>query len=181
MARLDRLARNVAFVSRLMESDVDFEAVDFPQANRLTIHILAAVAEYEARPISERIKAALAAAKARGVKFGGHHKPCGHPEGLVKARRVLMEKRAAWAADLAPVIAEIQKAGFASVREIARELDLRGIRPLRADRWGRGSSMGKLLPRLSLGRSVSEWRQARRDAMQRWANHPREMLRRQSH
>jgi DNA invertase Pin-like site-specific DNA recombinase len=49
VARLDRLARNVAFVSRLMEAGVDFEAVDFPQANRLTIHILAAVAEYEAR------------------------------------------------------------------------------------------------------------------------------------
>src|SRR5262249_31611092 len=61
VARLDRLARNVAFVSRLMESGADFEAVDFPQANRFTVHILAAVAEYEGRLISERTRAGLAA------------------------------------------------------------------------------------------------------------------------
>src|SRR6202789_2749174 len=71
IAKLDRLARNVNFISNLMESTVEFTAVDFPQANRLTIHILAAVAEHEAAMISARTKAALGAAKARGVKLGG--------------------------------------------------------------------------------------------------------------
>ena len=71
IAKLDRLARSVAFVSNLMESRVDFVAADFPEANRLTIHILSAVAEHEARMISERTKAALKAAKERGVVLGG--------------------------------------------------------------------------------------------------------------
>src|SRR5271167_2308808 len=71
IAKLDRLARNVHFISSLMESGVEFVAVDFPQANRLTVHILAAVAEHEATMISSRTKAALGAAKARGVRLGG--------------------------------------------------------------------------------------------------------------
>ena len=65
IAKLDRLARNVHFISSLMESGVDFVACDFPEANRLTVHILAAVAEHEAAMISARTKAALQAAKAQ--------------------------------------------------------------------------------------------------------------------
>jgi DNA invertase Pin-like site-specific DNA recombinase len=167
VARLDRLARNVAFVSRLMEAGVDFEAVDFPQANRFTVHILAAVAEYEARLISERTKAGLAAAKARGVKLGGPTPTSGHPPGLAKARRIAMEKVAARTADLAPVIAEIREAGFISLTAIAGQLTARRIRPVRSDRWS-PTSVHRLLLRLSLARSVSESRQAQHDAKQRW-------------
>jgi DNA invertase Pin-like site-specific DNA recombinase len=71
VAKLDRLARNVAFVSALMESGVKFVAVDLPQANELTVHVMAAFAEHEAKAISARTKAALAAAKARGTQLGG--------------------------------------------------------------------------------------------------------------
>ena len=65
IAKLDRLARSVAFISNLMEGGVDFVAADMPSVNRLTIHVLAAVAEHEREMISQRTKAALAAAKVR--------------------------------------------------------------------------------------------------------------------
>src|SRR6516162_418624 len=70
IAKLDRLSRNLAFIATLMESGVEFIAADMPFANKLTIHILAAVAEHEREAISERTKAALAAAKARGTRLG---------------------------------------------------------------------------------------------------------------
>jgi len=72
IAKLDRLARNVAFISSLMEAGIEFVAVDAPYANRLMLHILAAFAEHEREQISVRTKAALAAAKGRGVKLGRH-------------------------------------------------------------------------------------------------------------
>jgi DNA invertase Pin-like site-specific DNA recombinase len=80
IARLDRLSRNAAFIAALMDSGVAFVAVDNPHANKLTVHILAAVAEHEREIISERTKAALAAAKARGKRLGNPPPPSGgHP------------------------------------------------------------------------------------------------------
>jgi DNA invertase Pin-like site-specific DNA recombinase len=129
IAKLDRLARNVAFISTLMEAGVDFEAVDFPQANRLTIHIMAAVAEHEAKAISERTKAALAAAKARGQKLGGvrkNHKPF-TAEITALGSKAMAEAADERAADIAPVIAELQAAGYRSLQAIAAALNDRGI------------------------------------------------------
>jgi DNA invertase Pin-like site-specific DNA recombinase len=136
IAKLDRLARNVAFVSNLMESGVEFTAVDFPTANRLTIHILAAVAEHEAAMTSTRTKAALAAAKARGTKLGNPNlTDDARAKGREAARKVLEGRTAARAADLAPVVAEIKAGGRTSLRAIAAELDARGIPAPRGGKW----------------------------------------------
>jgi DNA invertase Pin-like site-specific DNA recombinase len=135
IAKLDRLARNVAFISNLMESGVDFHAVDFPQANRLTVHILAAVAEHEAKMISERTKAALAAAKRRGVKLGGYRGTT-MTKAMRKAAAEAVAKRVeARAADLTPTITEIQAAGATTLRAIAAALNERGIPTARGGQW----------------------------------------------
>lgn len=73
VATLDRLSRDVAYISGLMKRGVDFVAADMPGASTFELHIRAAIAQEERRKISERTKAALAAAKARGVKLGGYH------------------------------------------------------------------------------------------------------------
>lgn len=70
VAKLDRLSRNVAFTSKLLESDVEIIFCDFPQANRLILHIISSIAEYEAGLISQRTKQSLQAKKARGIKLG---------------------------------------------------------------------------------------------------------------
>lgn len=104
IAKLDRLARNVAFVSRLMESGVEFVAADNPSANKLTIHILAAVAEAEADAISKRTKEALTAARARGVKLG-------KPENLTPAAQAkgATATRAGAMRDYAHLVPEIMR------------------------------------------------------------------------
>jgi DNA invertase Pin-like site-specific DNA recombinase len=136
IAKLDRLARNVAFVSNLMESGVDFVAVDFPQANRLTVHILAAVAEHEAAMISQRTRAALAAAKARGRKLGGDRGNIAAVSGLGNQASAVVRKQRAdkRAGDLVPVVQSIQ-AGGASLRQVAAELTRRGITSARGGSW----------------------------------------------
>jgi DNA invertase Pin-like site-specific DNA recombinase len=133
IAKLDRLARNVAFVSNLMESGIDFEAVDFPQANRLTIHILAAVAEHEAKAISDRTKAALAAAKRRGVKLGGFRGAKLTRQARAAGSAAMARVAARRAADIAPVVAELQAAGATSLRAIAAGLNERNIPTARGD------------------------------------------------
>lgn len=131
IAKLDRLARNVAFIANLMESGVEFVAADMPTVNRLTIHILAAVAEEEARMISARTKAALAAAKARGVRLGNPHLRPGTRETALAASRVAAvaktTKARKAASDLAPIIADIQASGAASLGQIAAALTARAV------------------------------------------------------
>jgi DNA invertase Pin-like site-specific DNA recombinase len=137
VAKLDRLARNVAFVSNLMESGCEFRAVDFPQANRFMIHLLAAVGEYEANLISERTKAALQSAKRRGVRLGGYRANILdiQSEGSRIGNAVRSAKAQQRANDLRPVIAEIQSNGAGSLRKIAAQLNARGIQTARGCEW----------------------------------------------
>jgi DNA invertase Pin-like site-specific DNA recombinase len=137
VAKIDRLARNVAFVSALMEAKVRFVAVDLPEANELTVHIMAAMAEHEGKAISARTKAALAAAKARGVKLGGYRWDIGSISAKaralgLKARRA---KAALWAADLLPVVRDIQSNGATSLHRIAAVLNERSIPTMRGGQW----------------------------------------------
>ena len=139
IAKLDRLARNVFFISNLMESGVDFVACDNPHATRLTIHILAAVAEHEREMISARTKAALAAAKARGVTLGNPNLHAGSRWAARQARRVRTDIAMAHAADVLPYIEAARAAGCSSLGELARALTARGIQtPAGRLNWNAG-------------------------------------------
>lgn len=149
IAKLDRLARNVAFVSNLMEAGVEFQAVDFPQANRLTIHILAAVAEHEARLISERTRSALAAAKQRGTKLGGFKGRAGTCTDCEKARNVRISRAEDRAIDLLPIIGQFKAEGKNSLSSIARSLNQSGIAASRGGRWSASQVKRVLLRHVS--------------------------------
>jgi DNA invertase Pin-like site-specific DNA recombinase len=131
IAKLDRLSRNLAFIATLMDSGVEFVAVDNPHANKLTIHILAAVAQHEREMIAQRTKDALQAAKARGVVLGNPRLD------VVRDRAVASVKADAdrFAKNVAPIIREIQASGVASRRAIARALNNRGIATARGGVW----------------------------------------------
>lgn len=126
IAKLDRLARNVAFISSLMEAGVDFVAVDAPYANKLMLHILAAFAEHEREQISLRTQAALAAAKARGVKLGSHG------TALAEANRQLANRRAV---QLEQVFAEAEKAGHKTLSSIATFFNRNDVPSATGGKW----------------------------------------------
>jgi hypothetical protein len=135
IARLDRLSRNVAMIARLMESGLDFVATDFPYANRFTIHVLSAVAEYESRLQSERMKAVLAAVKQRGIKGTKRNWtrrfPPGCQEASARVRRARAEARRR---DLAPLLWKSIAEGK-SYRVIANEFNETGVARAWQSKW----------------------------------------------
>lgn len=150
IAKLDRLSRNAAFLLTLQASGVKFLAADMPEANDLTVGIMALVAQQEREAISRRTKEALAAAKARGVRLG-------NPNGAAALRRAgkggkaLREAVAAnadeFARSLAPVLADLNAQGLTTLREIAKALNQRNIQTRRGKRW-HVSSVRNLIERL---------------------------------
>ena len=139
MAKLDRLARNVRFIAGIMDSGVDFVACDMPHANRLTLHLMAAMAEYEATAISERTKGALAAAKARGVKLGNPNGAAHLRAGCRDAARqsAIARKRQSFAQaqGVYALIKELQVIGVATISALARELNRRGVPAPQGGSW----------------------------------------------
>jgi DNA invertase Pin-like site-specific DNA recombinase len=137
VAHLDRMSRSFALIAGLMESGVDFVAVNMPYANRFTIHVFAAVAEYELNLMSERHKAACAAAKARGRKLGNPlfstlRRP---PEVIEATNRENRERANARAREFAPLLCALRDQG-ATLKGIAEQLTLMGIpTPRNAQSW----------------------------------------------
>ena len=140
IAKIDRLARNVAFISSLMEARTEFVAVDAPYANKLMIHLLAAFAEHEREQISARTKAALAAAKARGVVLGRN--------GRVLADQAIADA-IKFSQPLENDVRDIIAGGASNLREIAAGLNARGIPARQGGQWW-PSNTAMLLNRLGL-------------------------------
>lgn len=131
IAKLDRLARSVHFISELLQSGVEFVAADMPHANKLTIHIIAAVAEYEREVIAQRTKAALKAAKARGVRLGNPNAAQQSKFASDQTRR----KADDYAKSVLPFIQALQAQGVTSLSHLARSLDASGLTTQRGGRW----------------------------------------------
>lgn len=151
IAKLDRLSRNAAFLLTLRDSGVKFIAADMPDANELTVGIMALVAQQEREAISKRTKEALQAAKKRG-------KVLGNPNGAEALRRaargnaaglqVIRQKADSHAADLKPVIESLAAESITSLGAIAAALNDRGMRTPRGGQWHK-TSVANLLARIA--------------------------------
>ena len=138
VATMSRLGRNVAFVSSLLESRVEFVFADFPTADKTMLQTLAVFAEYEARAVSTRTKAALAAAKRKGVRLGGpialtaEARLCGSKVGSAKNRTLAVER----ARDLMPEIEDVRAAGNVTLAAVADALNARNVpTPGKVGKW----------------------------------------------
>nr|WP_287412374.1 recombinase family protein [Pseudodesulfovibrio sp.] len=149
IAKLDRLSRNARFLLELQDSRVNFICADMPEANEMTIQIMAVMAQQERKMISQRTKAALAAAKERGVKLGNPHgaiyiKDHGNAEAVEQIKRDAQNR----AEDLSDVVEDIRNNGITSIRGITNELTARGINTPRGGKW-HPTSVARLLKRLA--------------------------------
>ncbi|MGO8678528.1 MAG: recombinase family protein [Limisphaerales bacterium] len=132
VAKLDRLSRNLHFITALQNSKVDFVAADNPHATPFLIHILVAVAEHERNMISNRTKLALEAAKVRGVKLGNPQYEAAIPKAIEARQKIAADRNAG----LRKTVAEVmEKTGLTKLAEIAEALNLRGIKTNRGSQF----------------------------------------------
>jgi len=137
IAKLDRLSRNLAFIANLMDGKVDFVCCDMPQATRLTIHVLAAVAEHEREMISKRTKAGLAVAKAKGVQLGNAAQAAANRADAL-----------GHAEQLRPLLTELQARSL-SLRQMAAELNASGVATARGAPWS-AVTVSRVIRRLAM-------------------------------
>jgi len=159
IAKLDRLSRNAAFLLSLRDAGVEFVAADMPGANRLTVGILSMVAETEADAISARTRAALAAAKRRGVKLGRtwarNFNDRGRAKGRAAARLVAQEAAEQRAADRSAHVRKLRAAGVRTPTELARGLNSLGVPAPRGGEWS-CLQVQRLLKRLDASQAAPE-------------------------
>lgn len=137
IARLDRLSRSLSFIAQLLEAGVEIRAADMPEANRMMLQMLAVFAEHERRLISERTKAALAAARARGVELGANGR---------KLALLNKETATVFAQSIAPIVLSLAARNM-SMRGIADELNAIGIASREGCTW-HPASVSRVLSRL---------------------------------
>lgn len=150
VARLDRLARDAGFLLTLRDAGVDFVCADMPEANRMTVGVMAVIAEHERELISQRTRAALAAARRRGVVLGNpdHLTDKARRKGTRASARVRGAAADQRAHDLAPILAELTAEGHASLRALADGLNARDVPAPRGGAWT-APQVSRVLARLS--------------------------------
>jgi DNA invertase Pin-like site-specific DNA recombinase len=145
VAKLDRLARDVQFISTLLNGQVKFICADMPEADRTFLQMVSVFAEYEAKRISERTTEALAALKRQGKKLGSPSPEIGSAEGV----KVLKANADAYAERVDPIVRDIiRKTGSGTLREIAAALTARGVETPRGNTDWRASQVSNLLKRI---------------------------------
>jgi DNA invertase Pin-like site-specific DNA recombinase len=135
VAKLDRLSRDAAFLMNLKDAGVRFVAADIPDVNELTVGIMALIAQQEREAISARTKAALAAAKARGIRLGNPQLQAGTAESAAAASKANQQAAQRRAADLVEVIEQANADGHTTLRQQAARLNELGIPTPRGGAW----------------------------------------------
>jgi DNA invertase Pin-like site-specific DNA recombinase len=148
IAKLDRLSRDLAFIANLQKAQAKFVCCDMPEANELTIHLMAALAQHERKLIGQRTREAMAAAKRRGKRFGNPNgaralEGVGNDAAVVKIK----ERADEFAKDIISIVRDIQDNGITSLVGIAQELEKRGIKTARGGQW-HASTVYNLLERM---------------------------------